>query len=174
MRPTSTPFPPRTSPWLRTLLTSTVLAALAAPLACGSSAQTIPNPLVRVDLSQRIDPKIRKLLPAAIDLDCHAKVTLGDAKIREQSFVINWRVADLKNKRYLTAVDVAPAAGEAKGKASASVGIASKDGQKLPVTIHYRYQEGCSDSVSGTKLFRITTTHASCKGSQPKNLLPSK
>ncbi len=171
MRPTSTPFWRRNL--IRTLSSLTALVALVAPLACGSGAQTMPNPLIRLDLSQRIDAKIRRLLPAAIDLDCHVKLTLGDATVRQQSFVINWRVADLKRRRYFTAVDVAPAAGEAKGKASASVGITSKEG-RIPVTIHYHFQEGCSDSVSQTKTFHISTTHASCKGSQPTNLLRRK
>jgi hypothetical protein len=165
MRQTSTPFP------LTTLTALIALVASTAPLACGSGAQSMPNPLVRVDLSQRIDAKTRRLLPAAIDLDCHVKLTLGDPNVAQQTFVVNWRVADLKGKRYLTAVDVAPAAGPTKGSASAAVGMASKDGTKLPVTLHWKFQQGCSDSVSQAKRFELSTTHASCKGSQPTNLL---
>lgn len=148
-----------------------VVFAVAAPLACKSSPQQMPNPLARADLSGRIPAKIRKLLPAAVDLDCLKKVTLGSGELT-QAFVINWRVADLKGKRYFTAVDVAPAAGTTRGSASAAVGLVDAKG-RVSVTIHWGYEQGCT-STSGDKIVYLTLTDPSCTGSQPTNLFDKK
>lgn len=142
---------------------------LASPLGCKSSPSTMPNPLVRVDLSSRLPRKILKILPAAIDLDCHRKVELAAAGKR-QAFVVNWRVADLKGRRHFTAVDVAPVSGPTIGSAQAAVNAGKGDTEKVQVTLHWSFQQGCT-SGSADKLLEISAADSSCKSPQPKNLL---
>jgi hypothetical protein len=155
------------------------LFAVVLILACASPSK-IPNPLVRVDFRSELSRADLKKLPAAIDLDCHQAVSLGSGDV-EQKFVMNWRVADMSNKRYIVAVDVAPII-EGKlvagSSAQATVGkpyeMKGKKGiYQLSITIAYQVQSGCSH-IKQTKTLSVRSDHKSCKNNQPKDLLKKK
>lgn len=155
-----------------------LFSALIGPLACDSGQATMPNPLVRADLSSKFPKALRGRLPSAIDLDCHQKVTL-QADGAKQEFIVNWRVADVDNVRYMMAVDVQPSgktSGASSPKASGTIGQLERKGEgkrsvdSVPVIISWQAQKGCSQ-LKETKQLVVRSNHASCKSSQPKGLI---
>lgn len=162
----------------RHLLHLIALGAVIYPLACDSGSATMPNPLVRQDLSSKLPKKVRVRLPSAIDFDCHQKVVLS-ADGAQQEFVVNWRVADVDGVRYMMAVDVQPSgktSGAKSPKASGNIGQFKREGQgaksvdSIAVTISWEAQKGCG-RVQQTKQLVVRSDHASCKSPQPKGLI---
>ncbi|MBW2735167.1 MAG: hypothetical protein JRH20_22525 [Deltaproteobacteria bacterium] len=162
----------------RYLLHLLVLVLFVGPLACDAGPATMPNPLVRLDVSSKLPPKVRRRLPSAIDLDCHDEVVL-QAEGAKQTFIINWRVVDVDGARYMMAIDVQPSgttSGAKSPKASGTIGQFKREGQgksgvdSVSVVISWQAQKGCSQ-LKETKLLTVRSDHASCKSPQPGGLL---
>jgi len=162
------------------VIRSLFLLLFVGPLACDAGSATMPNPLVRLDVSSKLPPKVRQRLPSAIDLDCHDEVLL-QADGAKQAFTINWRVVDVDGARYMMAIDVQPSgttSGAKSPKASGTIGQLKREGQgkaavdSVPVVISWQAQKGCSQ-LKETKMLEVRSDHASCKSSQPAGLLKS-
>lgn len=156
---------------MKTIRNLILLIAGLNLLNCENSPSTMPNPLIRVDLTHKMPKKKKILLPSAIDLDCLKKINLCDNN-QCQNFVINWRVADFEKERYFVAVDVAAAGEKNIGEASASI-VETKEANTIQVSINWSYHRGCQ---SGEKSFStmITLNDVSCKKPADRGLLKKK
>lgn len=151
----------------------------AAYAACSSSGGgSIPNPLIRVDFSDKIPKRLRARAHGGIPLACTKQVTL-EASGADQRFVASWRALDIDGVRYVTAVEVVPEGktrGASSPTATAAVGGLERKGpgdkthDQVHVTISWRAHKGCGQ-VEQTRRITLAADDPSCKSTQPKNLL---
>lgn len=153
-----------------------LLGALATSQSCGENNAQLPNPLVRVDLRSRLPQSraFRGRAQAALELDCHQLVPIESGGVHHD-FVVNWRVIDVDETRYIVAVDVQPSGSLRGGRApsaSATVGrlerrsVGSKSVDEVLVMLAFSAQRGCG-SVSKSLKLTIRSDHKSCAGKAP-------
>ena len=148
---------------------STILALLALTLATCSEGGTIPSPLVRVDLSDKLPAKVQRRLRAAdTGFECHRKVGLTSQGASQQ-FIVTWRVFEAETGvRYVTAVGVETDGPFTGARAPSGTAVVEDPrpreggGNAVRVRIQWQATKGCS-SISARTVEQLDSQDPSCK-----------
>jgi hypothetical protein len=135
-------------------LSSALLVTVALCCTCAREG-VFKTPLVRVDLSQHLPPRARRLSGlVATPYECRRTVELPSAGVAAR-FAISWRALDFNNERHIAAVEVSPAGdgrltGVSDLAGSAWVGELTNVGRPgaavtaVPVEIRWSAHQGCN------------------------------
>jgi hypothetical protein len=134
-----------------------------------SDGGTIPSPLVRVDLQDKLPAKVQRRLRAAdTGFECHRKVGLTEQGASQQ-FIVTWRVFEAETGvRYITAVGVetdGPFTGARDPSGTAVVeDPRPREGGGNAVRVHIQWQatKGCS-AISARTVEALDSQDPSCK-----------
>ncbi|MCA9664882.1 MAG: hypothetical protein KC503_04815 [Myxococcales bacterium] len=164
---------------------SIAIVALSLALACSGKGGVFSSPVVRVDLRDKLPPKVRKLVSAIMPYQCKKTITVSGGD-KAPKFVISWRAIEYQGSRYFTAVEVTPD-GDGKiagvdGPAASgvvsglkNVGSADKVIGSLTVTTTWSGQKGCSKvTAKHDETLRADDDKLCIKPKQPKLLRPVK
>jgi len=153
----------------------TCLRLLLLAALCGCGGGTLTSPVLRVDLRDRLPPKLQKQVAVAdTSYPCSQRFSLA-AGGASQRFLANYRVLDDGTSKHVTAVELEPegeTAGASSPTASAAVGELRREGaiSILPLRVSWEASKGCG-KVSASETVELRGDGAGCRPPRPIKLL---